>query len=590
MKTFLKSLVAAAAVVVALVAAPVAFAQCQFSAPAFHGLDTAWTGVPEAGSSAWVHVHGNPGLNSGAAEFLCRALGQDSAGDACATGGTMDDGIVTLNGNWAAIGVTGCPNTNVNGDSPNVALVTSPGDAPNGSHSGRYVLASVGYSQDFGGWIFDLAQPAGTSGIGNVAAPRIPTPQVMSFTPSGSTASVSLSWQAAVSIDDCAANLIGTCTDQPTGGRRSVLDAYAIYSLLAPCAAPPTSGVASLWTEVMRVPAGTTAAVITVPFDGTGASCTSLAIGLVAGGRPGGAVSSHTTLGTADRDGDGVVDAVDNCPDSPNADQDDRDEDGFGDVCDNCPDTSNSGQEDVDQDGAGDVCDNCQTIPNSDQANADGDRHGDACDNCDAVPNDDQANSDTDSWGDACDNCDRDANEDQADTDANGPDGVGDVCDNCPADSNPLQEDPDGDGIGSACDNCPNTPNPGQEDRDFDGIGDACDVCPDTPNPSGDPAICDQRVENLAISFSSPLGKGSGTVSWITTAEVNLAGFNVIVISSQGQRVQQNDTIISCTACTTSQGQSYSFIIPKHKSGRNIFVEMLRVDGVIEVFGPAVRQ
>jgi immune inhibitor InhA-like protein/thrombospondin type 3 repeat protein len=35
-----------------------------------------------------------------------------------------------------------------------------------------------------------------------------------------------------------------------------------------------------------------------------------------------------------DRDGDGVVDAVDNCPDVPNADQADADHDGVGDACD----------------------------------------------------------------------------------------------------------------------------------------------------------------------------------------------------------------------------------------------------------------
>lgn len=38
----------------------------------------------------------------------------------------------------------------------------------------------------------------------------------------------------------------------------------------------------------------------------------------------------------SDRDGDGVPDHFDNCPDDANPDQIDRDEDGLGDVCDNC--------------------------------------------------------------------------------------------------------------------------------------------------------------------------------------------------------------------------------------------------------------
>jgi hypothetical protein len=97
-------------------------------------------------------------------------------------------------------------------------------------------------------------------------------------------------------------------------------------------------------------------------------------------------------------------------------------------------------------------------------------------------------------------------------------------------------------------------------------------------------------VINIGISFSSPLGKGSGTVTWTTTAEVDLAGFNVIVLDSQGNRVQQNDTLIPCEECLTGVGRSYSFIIPKHKSGRNIFIEMRRNNNIVQVFGPAIRQ
>ncbi len=72
----------------------------------------------------------------------------------------------------------------------------------------------------------------------------------------------------------------------------------------------------------------------------------------------------------SDRDGDGVPDNEDNCPDHPNPDQEDADGDGIGDAC-----------EDTDGDGIVDPDDNCPLIPNPGQEDADGDGEGDVCDN-----------------------------------------------------------------------------------------------------------------------------------------------------------------------------------------------------------------
>ncbi len=57
-----------------------------------------------------------------------------------------------------------------------------------------------------------------------------------------------------------------------------------------------------------------------------------------------------------DADSDGISDAVDNCPNKPNADQADEDGDGVGDACDNCPGASNADQADDDGNGVGNVC------------------------------------------------------------------------------------------------------------------------------------------------------------------------------------------------------------------------------------------
>ena len=57
----------------------------------------------------------------------------------------------------------------------------------------------------------------------------------------------------------------------------------------------------------------------------------------------------------ADRDGDGIPNTSDNCPDVSNPDQHDEDGDGVGDVCDACPVSANNA--DGDGDGVGDACD-----------------------------------------------------------------------------------------------------------------------------------------------------------------------------------------------------------------------------------------
>jgi hypothetical protein len=61
--------------------------------------------------------------------------------------------------------------------------------------------------------------------------------------------------------------------------------------------------------------------------------------------------------GPDDRDGDGVRDAEDNCPDIANTNQFDEDGDGIGDACDRCPPVADPQDPDSDGDGVGDACD-----------------------------------------------------------------------------------------------------------------------------------------------------------------------------------------------------------------------------------------
>jgi len=230
-----------------------------------------------------------------------------------------------------------------------------------------------------------------------------------------------------------------------------------------------------------------------------------------------------------DSDGDGILDSLDNCPDTANADQLDTDVDGVGDVCDICADfddtidTDNDGipdgcdltpTGDDDNDGIDNAVDNCIATPNPNQLDTDADGVGDVCDttptgdndgdgidnaidNCIDIANTDQADTDNDGIGDVCDddsdndgilnnvdNCPNTANPNQLDTDS---DGIGDLCDATPT------GDDDNDGIDNAIDNCPNTVNPNQLDTDSDGIGDVCDL---TPTGDDDGDGIDNAIDN----------------------------------------------------------------------------------------------
>jgi hypothetical protein len=99
-----------------------------------------------------------------------------------------------------------------------------------------------------------------------------------------------------------------------------------------------------------------------------------LVLGVIAGcqfehgGTPstGDAVPSDATAadGSAhDRDGDGVPDDVDDCPDAFDPKQYDFDGDHHGDACDHCPHIADPLDPDSDGDGVGDPCDPRPTIP-----------------------------------------------------------------------------------------------------------------------------------------------------------------------------------------------------------------------------------
>lgn len=167
--------------------------------------------------------------------------------------------------------------------------------------------------------------------------------------------------------------------------------------------------------------------------------------------------SGHVKFAIVDRDGDGVGDVLDGCPDDPNK---------------SAPGQCGCGNADTDSDGDGtaDCVDGCP---------ADATKTAPGACGC-GVP----------------------------DTDGDG-DGVADCLDGCPADASKTapgtcgcgvgDTDSDGDGVLNCLDGCPNDPNklaPGtcgcgtaETDRDGDGTPDCNDRCPDDPAKFA-PGVC----------------------------------------------------------------------------------------------------
>ncbi len=185
-----------------------------------------------------------------------------------------------------------------------------------------------------------------------------------------------------------------------------------------------------------------------------------------------------------DRDGDGIKDDVDKCPDEP------EDFDGFEDE-DGCPDPDN------DRDGIPDVDDKCPNVPENYNGFEDadgcpdgpkGDRDGDGIpDDVDKCPDDPE---DFDGFQDA-DGCP------DPDNDGDGILDVDDLCPNDPEDKDGFEDadgcpDPDNDhdGILDKDDKCPNDP------ETYNGYQDA-DGCPDR----GRVVVTDTSIEILDMVY-----------------------------------------------------------------------------------------
>lgn len=107
------------------------------------------------------------------------------------------------------------------------------------------------------------------------------------------------------------------------------------------------------------------------------------------------------------------------------------------------------------------------------------------------------------------------------------------------------------------------------------------------PNPvragSGTP------VTDVVTTIRASKSQGKGTVSWETGIEASTSGFNVIGTKKGGGEVKLNGAIIDAKEGTTGKGASYTVTFDggQLKGSTSVYVEIVKLNGTTERFGPA---
>lgn len=256
-------------------------------------------------------------------------------------------------------------------------------------------------------------------------------------------------------------------------------------------------------------------------------------------------------FGDKDRDGDGVVDNCDMCPDEPGLPKyqgcPDRDGDGVIDKYDLCPDQPGShglqGCPDSDGDGVADKDDLCPEVAGIPALQGCADRDGDG------VADKDDACPDIAGTANGCPDSDGD--------------GIADKDDPCPYSAGTLNgcPDSDGDGVADAPDNCLNKKGTaatnGCPDADGDGVPDHLDKCPTLAGPASNGGCPDEYRDGklLIKGFKS-------------SSAIALSKDEIDILSYAAQNIEFHPGTSRIKASSNAQLQKICDVVKRFKDAK----------------------
>ena len=111
----------------------------------------------------------------------------------------------------------------------------------------------------------------------------------------------------------------------------------------------------------------------------------------------------------------------------------------------------------------------------------------------------------------------------------------------------------------------------------------SCLAPPFDPRPHG--------FWNFTIDLGGLEFRDGALISWSTDCEIDVQGFNVVRLLFRGstfERIQLNAAPIACQGCDDGNGYGYTYLLPRHRSIHNLFIEAVFIDGRAKYLGPAV--